>query len=369
MASALGPGCTSGAEPRRTFASPAPRLALSRGHRSICSRIPPVPRAGQQPGRLAAGPVALSFAADAAHFAVQLCLEGPGLPTSHGRVRGEQVGLLEPVGTHWGHCGLSGTSGLLEVSGMVARVSLVQMPSAVPCPQDGDSRCRAPTGSILGSRQVLPPAPQLPHSTGTGMGPILLLCPPQTYQLMSPTSRFAELSPVSAPPRFSPWSLQFRVSPQVWLGAVGGSEPPPTSLQCPPSPSPCHHHPVSLQHLSVSPQLCVFVFLGRSRPGASGRGSMAGPVPSRARVYADVNTQRPREYWDYESHVVEWGYAMAGGGCGRGGQVGLQGRPGLAVPGGVARCLPRAPGKRESLFPAPAMEALLGGFARIEAFN
>lgn len=36
---------------------------------------------------------------------------------------------------------------------------------------------------------------------------------------------------------------------------------------------------------------------------------MAGPVPSRARVYADVNTQRPREYWDYESHVVEWGYA------------------------------------------------------------
>ena len=28
---------------------------------------------------------------------------------------------------------------------------------------------------------------------------------------------------------------------------------------------------------------------------------------SRARVYADVNTRRPREYWDYESHVVEWG--------------------------------------------------------------
>ena len=31
------------------------------------------------------------------------------------------------------------------------------------------------------------------------------------------------------------------------------------------------------------------------------------PLPSRARVYADVNTHRPREYWDYESHVVEWG--------------------------------------------------------------
>jgi casein kinase II subunit alpha len=31
------------------------------------------------------------------------------------------------------------------------------------------------------------------------------------------------------------------------------------------------------------------------------------PAPSRARVYAEVNIQRPREYWDYESHVVDWG--------------------------------------------------------------
>ncbi|XP_012791088.2 casein kinase II subunit alpha-like [Sorex araneus] len=28
---------------------------------------------------------------------------------------------------------------------------------------------------------------------------------------------------------------------------------------------------------------------------------------SRARVYAEVNAERPREYWDYESYVVEWG--------------------------------------------------------------
>ncbi|XP_045467256.1 casein kinase II subunit alpha-like [Harmonia axyridis] len=27
---------------------------------------------------------------------------------------------------------------------------------------------------------------------------------------------------------------------------------------------------------------------------------------SRARVYADVNSQKPREYWDYESYVVHW---------------------------------------------------------------
>lgn len=31
------------------------------------------------------------------------------------------------------------------------------------------------------------------------------------------------------------------------------------------------------------------------------------PISSQARVYADVNSQKPREYWDYESHVVAWG--------------------------------------------------------------
>lgn len=30
-------------------------------------------------------------------------------------------------------------------------------------------------------------------------------------------------------------------------------------------------------------------------------------VPSRARVYAEVNSHKPREYWDYESYVVDWG--------------------------------------------------------------
>eukprot|EP01096_Ripella_sp_DP13-Kostka_P001796 TRINITY_DN1224_c0_g1_i1.p1 TRINITY_DN1224_c0_g1~~TRINITY_DN1224_c0_g1_i1.p1 ORF type:complete len:342 (+),score=138.94 TRINITY_DN1224_c0_g1_i1:217-1242(+) len=31
------------------------------------------------------------------------------------------------------------------------------------------------------------------------------------------------------------------------------------------------------------------------------------PVKSRARVYADVNQHRPREYWNYDSLVVNWG--------------------------------------------------------------
>ncbi|KAH0947187.1 hypothetical protein HN011_004033 [Eciton burchellii] len=30
-------------------------------------------------------------------------------------------------------------------------------------------------------------------------------------------------------------------------------------------------------------------------------------LPSRARVYADVNSHKAREYWDYESYVVDWG--------------------------------------------------------------
>ena len=31
------------------------------------------------------------------------------------------------------------------------------------------------------------------------------------------------------------------------------------------------------------------------------------PVMSKARVYADVNVLRPKDYWDYESLAVQWG--------------------------------------------------------------
>lgn len=26
-----------------------------------------------------------------------------------------------------------------------------------------------------------------------------------------------------------------------------------------------------------------------------------------ARAYADVNQKKPRDYWDYENHVIQWG--------------------------------------------------------------
>lgn len=34
------------------------------------------------------------------------------------------------------------------------------------------------------------------------------------------------------------------------------------------------------------------------------------PLASQARVYAEVNLHRAREYWDYESHVIEWGWVI-----------------------------------------------------------
>ena len=45
---------------------------------------------------------------------------------------------------------------------------------------------------------------------------------------------------------------------------------------------------------------------GRRGPLSSSVNS-AMPLASQARVYADVNLHRAREYWDYESHVIEWG--------------------------------------------------------------
>lgn len=44
----------------------------------------------------------------------------------------------------------------------------------------------------------------------------------------------------------------------------------------------------------------------RYAPGTT-TGDIEMAVPSRARVYADVNTHKPREYWEYESYVVDWG--------------------------------------------------------------
>jgi hypothetical protein len=36
-------------------------------------------------------------------------------------------------------------------------------------------------------------------------------------------------------------------------------------------------------------------------------------VVSVSKVYADVNTKKPREYWDYEALIVDWGYDYSHG--------------------------------------------------------
>ena len=35
------------------------------------------------------------------------------------------------------------------------------------------------------------------------------------------------------------------------------------------------------------------------------------PASSKARVYTDVNTQKNREYWDYDAHVPNWRYSYS----------------------------------------------------------
>ena len=54
-------------------------------------------------------------------------------------------------------------------------------------------------------------------------------------------------------------------------------------------------------------QINKFVFAGQKPQWRVLSTSLKMPLPSRARVYADINTHKPREYWDYEAHVVDWG--------------------------------------------------------------
>ncbi|KAH7851410.1 hypothetical protein Vadar_011206 [Vaccinium darrowii] len=70
----------------------------------------------------------------------------------------------------------------------------------------------------------------------------------------------------------------------------------PPAPRSPPSLPP--QPPPSLRPLpSLSETLAQKIGKSVRRPGA----------PSKARVYADVNVIRPKEYWDYESLTVQWG--------------------------------------------------------------
>lgn len=64
----------------------------------------------------------------------------------------------------------------------------------------------------------------------------------------------------------------------------------------PPSQSP----PYDRLRPSLSQPETLAQKIGKSirRPGA----------PSKARVYSDINVIRPKDYWDYESLTVQWGF-------------------------------------------------------------
>ena len=106
------------------------------------------------------------------------------------------------------------------------------------------------------------------------------------------------------------------------------SSPPPLSHQSPPSSTfpilrriassatpisrpQKHHHNRQQQYQLTSPRSprplptpeTLAQKIGKSirRPGA----------PSKARVYADINVIRPKDYWDYESLTVQWGYSSS----------------------------------------------------------
>lgn len=71
--------------------------------------------------------------------------------------------------------------------------------------------------------------------------------------------------------------------------------PGPSSLLLTPSDTGCVLNTTGTRFRTVSNDQTAVRFINQ----------MA--LPSRARVYADVNSHKPREYWDYESYTVEWG--------------------------------------------------------------
>ena len=58
----------------------------------------------------------------------------------------------------------------------------------------------------------------------------------------------------------------------------------------------------------VEEPVVVVVVVGKEQQGGiEERRGTCMATQSQSRVYADVNAHKPREYWDYESLVVEWG--------------------------------------------------------------
>lgn len=55
-------------------------------------------------------------------------------------------------------------------------------------------------------------------------------------------------------------------------------------------------------------QDCGSAALGGLKAAPPPMPAMPGPAASKARVYAEVNTLKSKDYWDYEAHVPSWRY-------------------------------------------------------------
>lgn len=80
--------------------------------------------------------------------------------------------------------------------------------------------------------------------------------------------------------------------------SLSNPTPSPTPTPTAPSSHKRHNRRIVAPSKYVSENLAQRIMKAVRRPG----------TPSKARVYADVNAQRDREYWDYESFDLKWRY-------------------------------------------------------------
>lgn len=73
------------------------------------------------------------------------------------------------------------------------------------------------------------------------------------------------------------------------------------------SPPPAQHLSLSSKSHNSSHRLHPSVVLPETMSQKIGKAVRRPGAASKARVYADVNVIRPKEYWDYESLTVQWG--------------------------------------------------------------
>ncbi|PNX72811.1 casein kinase ii subunit alpha chloroplastic-like [Trifolium pratense] len=105
-----------------------------------------------------------------------------------------------------------------------------------------------------------------------------------TFSLHTFFSLFRTPNPFSAATTTTNFSPPYSIFRRFTVSSSTSFPPPPRRPQPPPPPPP-------------SDTLAHKIGKAIRLPGAA----------SKARVYADINVVRPKEYWDYESLAVQWG--------------------------------------------------------------